>query len=129
MNDKKGNDTDDTTDVNNEDPEMPALEDFEDDNDSGDDEDAEERDDPEDGLDELKELTDAEKEALLEDTAIVRNAVTKVRLAIVQFLLSYRYKCIGSETIVRYHSFHYHRSPCLAHYMRNLQTQTQPHPP
>lgn len=84
MKDKKTNDNNDTDSKKDDtdDPEMPALEDFEDDNNNieGTEENGEELDDPQDDLDELKELTDDEREALLENTAIVRNAVTKVRL-------------------------------------------------
>jgi hypothetical protein len=53
------------------------------DNDDGNDDDAEEcadvDDDADDGVDELDELDDAEREELLEGTAVVRGTVQKVR--------------------------------------------------
>ena len=119
------------------DDEVPLLEDVEDDGD-GDDgdgndvEDVEDEDDPlaedgnnvdndvDDGVDELAELSEEERDKVLEETAAVKQTITKVS-RIVAHLQYLTMSSLGSTTCIRNHPLHHN---CIAGMATHLQRQT-----
>jgi hypothetical protein len=73
--------------------------------------------DIDDNIDELDAMTDEEREEFMADTAVVREAVTKVRsgrVVIQDCSNSY----LGSPTLIRHYSFYYHCIACVASNLR-----------
>jgi hypothetical protein len=82
-----------------------------------DDEGADVEDDVEDdNIEELQELSENEREQLLEETAAVRETITKVcqTMFTSSYITNISTMCTGTATFVYDYPFNHNRSPCLA---------------
>ena len=106
--------------IDEEDNDNKGMEDEDRDDEDKDDED---KDDEDNGIDELEALSEEEREEVLEDTAVVRETVTKVRDNETEDVRLLTCIPIGSTTCICNHQFDDNRSPCLASHLPSTWTQ------
>jgi hypothetical protein len=79
----------------------------------------EEADDPEDDINELDTMSGAEWDEVLEDTAVVQHAVSKVPSIHICVLSSTDSVFAAAPTFIRHHSFHYHCPTWMAAFLQD----------
>lgn len=100
--------------TDNSDDSMPALQAIDDEEDKDDTD--EDEDDEEEEEDPLDALDDEEREALMNNTEAVHTTLNKVCLfsSFIAVCCLYMLVDIGPQTLLRYCSFYYYCSPCMA---------------
>jgi hypothetical protein len=105
---------------------MPAIDEEDDWGDEPDLEDLEDDIDDE-NRNELQALSEDEQEQVLEETAVVRETVTKVYHHYIYLHMTNL--SADSSTFIRHHPFNDHRSSRLASHLRRARSQRKAHPP